>query len=304
MTTIITLLLAAAVLALLAVVMGYILGWANRAFHVEVDPKVAAINDKLPGANCGGCGFVGCEDYAEAVAKGDTSPNLCAPGGSSCAKAIANILGISLDASLPYRPVLHCAAPKAARLKQHEYDGEQTCAAANLVSGVQGCTYGCIGFGDCVAACDFDAIHMIDGVPRVDYDKCVGCKACAKACPRNVISMVPWKSERMLVVGCSNRDSGVVVKEVCEIGCIGCSLCAKKSAGLFKMKDGLPELDYESYEPGTGQEDAALEKCPRESLIFVGKPSKEDQDAVADEELPKRIKGDFETTADETEWRG
>ncbi len=304
MTTLATLALAAGVLAVLAVVMGYILGWANRAFHVDVDARVAAINEALPGANCGGCGFVGCGDYAEAVVRGEAKADLCAPGGAGCAKKIAEVLGIEVSDSLPYRPVIHCVAKKEHKLLKMEYHGEQSCTAANLVAGIQGCTYGCLGFGDCYRACNYGAIKMVDGGPEIIYDKCVGCKACAKACPRNVISMVPWKADTMLVVGCSNQDTALAVKEVCEIGCIGCSLCAKKSPGLFTMKGNLPAVDYEIYDPSKRDEAPALEKCPRQSLVYVGKPRKEDVEAVADEVLPEQIRADFETTADETEWRG
>lgn len=305
MLTITTLVLAAAVLGLLAISMGYVLGWANCAFHVEVDPRVEAIGEALPGANCGGCGFVGCGEYAEALVAGDTEATLCAPGGSGCSEAIGKILGIEISDALPYRPVLHCAAAGDNRLLRHEYRGEPTCASANLVAGVQGCTYGCLGLGDCHTACDYGAISILDGLSVIDYDKCIGCRACARACPRNIITMVPFKADRMLVVGCSNTDQGNAVKHVCNIGCIGCNACSKKSPTLFSMGRNLPVLDYDAYDPANPDEAApALEKCPREGLIFVGKPTPEDLAAVADEPDPGRVEADFKTTADKTEWRG
>lgn len=297
-----TLVLAGAALALLAVAMAFVLGWANRAFHVEVDPKVEAILNALPGANCGGCGFVGCGEYAEAVAKGGTDVGLCAPGGAGCAQKLAEIMGVQVTESYPYRAVVHCAAHFEHRHQRMPYDGERTCGSANLVAGVQGCTYGCLGFGDCTRACNYDAIHVVRGLATVDYEKCIGCKACARTCPRNIITMVPFKAERMLVVACSNQDKGPDVKEVCELGCIGCTSCSRK-ADQVEMDGNLPVIDYDRY----GSEadfHAALEKCPRASLMYVGKPTKEDLAAVAEEELPERIEADFKTTVDDTEWRG
>ena len=302
MFTTVTIVLAAVVLMLLAIAMACVLGWANRAFHVEVDPKVEAINDALPGANCGGCGFIGCEEYAEAIARGDTAVDLCAPGGAACAADLAEIMGVEVEERFPYRAVVHCAAKEYQRLNGVPYQGEPTCAAANLVAGVQGCVYGCLGLGDCIRACKYDAVHIVDGLATVDYDECIGCKACARACPRNIITMVPFKSQQMLVVACSNQDKGPDVKEVCTVGCIGCTACSRKAEPM-EMDGNLPVIDYDRYE---SEEDFAVarQKCPRASMLYVGKPTAEDLAAVAGEELPERVEADFKTTVDETEWHG
>jgi len=302
MLIVITLILAAGVLVLLAVGMAYVLGWANVAFHVEVDPKYEAVMDALPGANCGGCGYVGCSEYAEAVVEGKADVSLCAPGGAGCAKRLAEIMGVEVSQTYPYRAVVHCVARQTQRLQRTEYHGEQTCAAANLVADVQGCIYGCLGLGDCERACDYDAIHILDGLAVVDYEKCIGCKACARVCPRNIITMIPFKAERVLVVGCSNLDFGPDVTAVCEVGCIGCKACSKK-ANLTTMQGNLPEINYEEYDPDWDFS-VALEKCPRESLVFVGKPTEKDLSAVVEEDLPERVTADFETTVDKTGWRG
>ncbi len=302
----VVIILAAVTMLLLAVFMAYILGWANKAFHVEVDPRVEAVNEALPGANCGGCGYVGCNEYAEAVVAGAAPADKCPVGGVGCAAAIANILGISLEQTWPYRPVVHCGATYEQRLKRSEYNGEQSCTSANMVSGVQGCSYGCLGFGDCADVCNFDAIHIVDGLATVDYEKCTGCGACENICPRHIISMIPFKSGKMLVVSCSNKDFGKDVKAVCKVGCIGCKMCQKLGGEMFKVEDNISRIDYDKYDPE--QMDAmkvALDKCPMRRIMAVGEPSETDLAAVADEEMPKGpIEADFKTTVDETEWHG
>jgi Na+-translocating ferredoxin:NAD+ oxidoreductase RNF subunit RnfB len=302
----ITIILAAAAMLALAVAMAWVLGWANRAFHVEVDPRIDQVNEALPGANCGGCGYVGCNEYAEAVVEGDAPPDACPVGGAECANSIASILGVELGEALPYRPVVHCGATGEQRLKQNPYGGEPTCAAANLVSGVQGCTYGCLGFGDCESICPYDAIHVIDGLATVDYDKCIGCGKCEKVCPRHIISMVPFKQEQMLVIKCSNKDFGKDVKAVCTVGCLGCKACTRVLGGLLEMKNNLPQVDYEDY---TADEDSvekigqAIEKCPMKRLEYVGTPSDAEK-AAAEGDVPEVVTADFRTTVDDTEWHG
>jgi electron transport complex protein RnfB len=297
--------LAAAIMGLLALAMGLVLGWANRRFHVEVDPRVDLLQAALPGANCGGCGYVGCSEYAVALAEGKTSVGLCAPGGTDCAQRLADILGIEVEESCPYRAVVHCSAKAGQRLQRAGYEGERTCVSANLVGGVQGCTYGCLGFGDCARACTYGAIEIVDGLSTIDYHKCVGCGACSRVCPRHIISLVPFKAERMMVVACSNQDTAADVRTVCEVGCIGCKACARVAPELIVMEGALPEINYDLYNP---EESAALEavlaKCPRKRYVFVGRPTPEDLAAVADEELPEEISADFKTTVDDTEWRG
>jgi len=298
--------LAAVTMLVLATFMAYVLGWANAAFHVDVDPRIEACIDALPGANCGGCGYVGCGEYAEAVVKDGVAVDLCPVGGEACAKALAEILGVEIAQSWPYRPVVHCGATLDDRLGRTEYHGERTCTAANMVSGVQGCTYGCLGFGDCAAVCKFDAITVIDGLATVDYNKCVGCGACEKICPRHIISMTPFKVSRMLAVTCSNEDFGKDVKAVCKVGCLGCKACGRVCE-LFNFAEdaSIPSIDYDKYDPEeTGDIQVALNKCPQKRLLMVGAPSERDLAATADEETPEIVKPDFETTVDKTQWQG
>ncbi len=305
MTTLI-LILAAGTMLLLAVVMALVLGWANRAFHVEVNPLVEKALALLPGANCGGCGFVGCGEYAEAVVHGKAAPDKCPVGGETCAQELAALLGIDLKPTFPYRPVVHCGATYADRLGRTPYRGRKTCASANLVAGVQGCTYGCLGFGDCRTACRFDALEIRDGLAVVDYEKCTGCGACAKVCPRNLITMVPFKADRMYVVACSNQDFGKDVKAVCNVGCIGCKACMRLAPELFNVTDNIARIDYDKYDPEKMEQVVlALQKCPTKRIVPMGKPSPKDLEAVKDEHLPKHpIQADFKTTVDKTEWKG
>ncbi|RJP89948.1 MAG: RnfABCDGE type electron transport complex subunit B [Desulfobacteraceae bacterium] len=295
----ITIGLAAGAMLILSLVFSYVLGWANTAFHVEVDPRINAVMETLPGANCGGCGYIGCGEYAEAVVAGE-AVNKCTVGGESCTEGLAQIMGVEVGAALPFRPIVHCGARYEDRLGRSEYHGEQRCAAANIVADVQGCTYGCLGFGDCARACNYDAIAVIDGLATVDYKKCVGCGACAKVCPRNIITITAFKAERMLAVTCSNQDKGKDITKVCKVGCIGCGACARASS-LFTIVNNLSTINYDAYEPACGLDVmAACEKCPRKRIVFVGKST--DEGVV--EFSGQVIEPDFQTTVDHTEWRG
>ncbi len=300
--SLVTIGLSASTLLGMAIVICYILGWANKAFHVEVDPRIESINEALPGANCGGCGFVGCGEYAEAVVMDGAPVDKCTVGGASCAKQVAAIMGQEIGESYPQRPIVHCTATSAQRKGRTEYHGEMTCKAANLVAGVQGCTYGCLGFGDCTRACDYDAIHIIDGLATVDYEKCIGCGACGNVCPRNIITITPFKSSEILYVGCANHDTGKDVMSVCEVGCIGCKGCARRS-DLFKIEDNLPTIDYDSWdEECTAEILEACEKCPRNRLLFIKAPA--GLIIKDEEEAPEVVEADFKTSVDDTEWRG
>jgi len=299
---IVTIGLAVLVMLALAGAFAVLLGWANVRWKIEVPPQLGQLIDALPGVNCGACGFVGCAEYAEAVLAGAAPPDKCPVGGAPVARRLAEIMGVEVADSAPYRPVVHCAANYDARLKLADYYGELTCGSANMISGVQGCTYGCLGLGDCERACPFDAIHMVHGLARVDYERCTGCGACERSCPRHIISMVPFKADRVAVVTCSNRDPPKVVRTVCTVGCIGCGVCAKLNE-LFNVTANLAEVDYDRYDPEMDF-GAVMEKCPRNTIVFIGRPSPEHLASVAEEELPERVEPDFRSTVDRSEWHG
>jgi electron transport complex protein RnfB len=243
---------------------------ASEKLKVEVDPKVEQIHQALPNIDCGACGFAGCSSYAKAVAQNPELIGKCAPGGADASAKIAEILNLQISDSGPARrPIVHCRAHTEDKTYYAKYSGIPTCISANALPNVQACKFGCLGFGDCVNACKFDALHIVDGLATVDYEKCTGCGACAKHCPRDLIEMVPFNQENMLTVACSNKETGKVTRSMCKVGCIGCGLCAKQT-DLFKVEDNLARMDYEKYQPSE-QTETAMNKCPTKVIIFCGK---------------------------------
>jgi Na+-translocating ferredoxin:NAD+ oxidoreductase subunit B len=269
--TLITCIIAACTLLALAVVVSWVLGWANTRLKVEVDERIETVAGALPGANCGGCGYLGCNDYAIAIVTDNAPVNKCNVGGESCALNIAQIMGVDAGQMVKSYAIVHCGSSSNERLLRTDYHGEKTCISASQVAGIQGCTYGCLGIGDCVQACKYDAVHVIDGLATVDYKKCIGCGACVKVCPRGIIKVVPFHEESIPVVACSNKDSGKESKEVCEKACIGCKACSKLS-DIFIVEGSLSRSDYSAYS-AIKHEDAlkAKEKCPTKCIKFTGR---------------------------------
>lgn len=238
-----------------------LLGWADRAFRVRLDPRIRKITALLPGANCGGCGHTGCGEFAEAVAKGEAPPDGCPVGGPRVATAISASLGLTETEVLPKRVILHCGSKDETRKRQATYAGAPHCFTAHLVSGTQECVYGCLGFGDCATVCPFEALTLRNGALTVDTDRCTGCGACTEVCPRGLLEIIAFKADRMPVVACANRDRGPDVRGVCSHGCIGCRACPRKLA-CFQMDDSLARIDYTLFNPATDEEGlAAAELC-------------------------------------------
>ena len=200
---------------------------ASKVFFVPVDETAAALREVLPGANCGGCGFAGCDDYANTLAADHETPcNKCPVGGPSVAAKLAEILGVSAGSADKQVAIVMCNGAKEVSKNLLDYEGPTSCkAATQLFGGVKQCPFGCQGLGDCVAACDFGAISVVDGVARVDRDACVACGACAKACPKNLIRIGPDSNQN--VVFCSSKAGGADVRKACSVGCIGCKMCEK-----------------------------------------------------------------------------
>jgi electron transport complex protein RnfB len=242
---------------------------ASIKLKVEVNPKVEQIHAALPNLDCGACGFAGCGSYAKAVLENPELIGRCAPGGPETSDKIAAVLSLQVSDSGPAkRPIVHCRAHTKDRTYYAEYQGIASCTAANALANVQACKFGCLGFGDCTRACKFDALHIVDGLATVDYEKCTGCTACAKTCPRSLIEMVPFSHENMMTVACRSRETGKVARSMCKVGCIGCGICAKQT-DLFSVQDNLAQLDYEKYQP-TEQAETAMDKCPTGVIVFRG----------------------------------
>jgi len=249
---------------------------ASIKLKVEVDPKIEQIHEALPNLDCGACGFPGCGQYAKAVMENPELIGKCAPGGPQASAKIADILNLQVSDSGPQkRPIVHCRAHKSDKIFYAGYEGIESCTAANALANVQGCAFGCLGFGDCTRACKFDALHIVDGLSTVDYEKCTGCTACSKACPRNLIEMVPFSHENMMTVACSSKESGKSTRAICKVGCIGCGLCAKQSE-QFVIANNLARVDYVKYQL-TEKEETAMNKCPTKVIIYRGKSAPEPQ---------------------------
>lgn len=215
-------------LAGLGAIFGLGLAFAAQKFAVKVDPKVEMVRDVLPGANCGACGFAGCQGYAEAVAtRPEVPPNLCAPGKATVAEAVARITGKVAEAVEPNFARIMCQGGWSKSVKRFKYEGVQDCRAAVLAGGGdKACMYGCLGYGTCAKVCPFGAITMNDDhLPVVDITKCTGCRKCEQACPKKVIEVLP--ASRQVLVACHSKDKGPDTKKNCSVGCIACGKCVK-----------------------------------------------------------------------------
>ena len=246
--------LAIAVLGGLGLIFGLVLAAASKVFYVETDPRLDQLNACLPGANCGGCGYAGCGAYAEAVLNGEAPIGACASGGNECAQAMAAIMGVKAEVVTRKVALVRCSGARSydkdgnltrgSKIKA-EYEGFRDCLAASKVggNGPVACKYGCLGFGSCVKACKYGAVSIQKGVAVVDEDLCVGCMACANACPRNLI--VPVEPGRNVVIACASLAKGAVTTRGCTVGCIGCGLCKKICPeDAITVEKNLAVIDY------------------------------------------------------------
>lgn len=262
-------LIAFGVVAAVALVLGVLLALISRFFAVEEDQKVKAIRACLPGVNCGACGCKGCDDYAAAVAEGTVKPNLCVPGAEATARELGEILGIEVEAPKDMIAFVHCNGHCEATTKKAAYDGISSCkAAAMLYGGPDACSFGCVGLGDCAAACPSNAICMRDGIAHVDTSLCLGCGLCETVCPKHIISLIP--QETVDVVVCSNTQKGADARKACSNACIGCKKCEKVCAHqAVTVVNNLAKIDYDKCE-GCG---LCAEACPTGAMKQVVFPN-------------------------------
>lgn len=236
--------IACLVVGIIGLIIGVLLGFAGKAFEVPVDEKEVKVREVLPGSNCGGCGYAGCDALAEAIAKGIAPANGCPVGGAAVAEKVANIMGAEVLVT-KYVAYVKCNGDCDSAPVNYEYHGNMSCKEAVYVTGggPKKCSYGCMGLGSCVKACDFGAISIINGIAVVDREKCVSCGKCVKECPKNLIELVPYDSR--VHVECSSKDKGVSVKSACSKGCIGCMLCEKNCKfDAIHVEENIAHIDY------------------------------------------------------------
>jgi Na+-translocating ferredoxin:NAD+ oxidoreductase RNF subunit RnfB len=259
-------LIATSVIAGLGLVAGVGLSLAARFFAVETDPRQEQVLDALPGANCGGCGYAGCADFAAAVVKGVAPVDGCPVGGAECAGNVAGIMGLSVETKTRRVAFVHCQGTEASAPRKFLYNGMASCTDLNMLGGGDlPCAWGCLGLGDCQDACAFQAIEITDGgVARVISDRCTACGKCVTACPRQIIDMVP-ETARIHVL-CSNQDKGGVARKACEHACIGCKKCEKFfTDGGMVVKNFLARVDYDK----APDDPAVINECPAGSIKYI-----------------------------------
>ena len=240
---------------------------ASKVMYVKTDERISRIRELLPGANCGACGYSGCDGYAEALVGENALINVCTPGGDTVAKGVSTVLGVEAEDVIKRVAVVFCGGGNAARKIKMDYGGIKSCIAVRqLYGGQNACIFGCLGFGDCAAACPEAAICVEDGLARIDTRKCTGCRLCGKACPNNIILMN--YSASTAAVLCRNTEKGSLVRAKCSTGCIGCMKCARECPSKAITVSGNLASVEQSKCTGCGIcAEICVTKCIRKSLI-------------------------------------
>ena len=261
-----TIVVAIAALGGLTLILAIMLVVANRKLYVYEDPRIDDVEDMLPHANCGACGYPGCRPFAEALVGGDVLPGKCTVSSDEGRQKIAEFLGVALGAEEKRVARLACAGGTNVAINRASYKGLQTCQAATLISGGgKGCFWGCLGHGDCEAVCDFDAITMNEhGLPIVDEELCTACGDCVEICPKDLFSLQP--TSHQLWVACKNLDHGDEVLEDCQVGCTACGKCAMDAGpNLIEMIHNLPVVNYSANHKTKDP----IERCPTGAIVWL-----------------------------------
>lgn len=237
--------IATAIVAAVGLFIGLFLGFAAKTFEVKTDERELQVREYLPGANCGGCGYPGCDGMASAIVKGEAPVNGCPVANKESHKKIAEVMGTVVEESEKKVAFVKCSGTCDKTEVKYEYYGVKDCRKVAMVPGKgnKKCSHGCMGFGSCVSVCAFDAMHIVNGIAVVDKDKCTGCSTCSTVCPNKLIEMVPATSRHL--VACSSPEKGKDVKAACSTGCIGCKLCVKQCEfGAIQVENNLAHIDY------------------------------------------------------------
>lgn len=261
-----TILIALASLGSLTLLLAVMLIVANKKLYVYEDPRIDKVEDMLPHANCGACGYPGCRPFAEALVGGKVLPGKCTVSSDEGREKIAHFLGVSLGAEEKIVARLACAGGSNVAINRAAYKGIESCSAASLVSGGgKGCFWGCLGYGDCKVVCDFDAITMNENdLPVVDVDKCTACGDCVEACPKDLFTLQPISHK--LWVACKNLEAGDEILEECQVACTACGRCAMDAPGnLIEMKNNLPVVNYQEDH----RTQVPIQRCPTGAIVWL-----------------------------------
>lgn len=247
-----------------------VLAVANQRLKVEEDPGIEELTQKLPGLNCGACGFPSCREFAKGAIEGkeEAINTMCRVATPDIVELISKIAGITKGPAKRIA-VVFCGAKNKDKTMKAVYKGVNTCRSADIIfGGGMNCEYGCLGLADCAKACPFDAVEMSDGLPKIDPNKCVACGKCINACPRDIIELMPYDVNNLVVTACRSKDGAAFTRKICSVGCIACKICEKLSGGVFVVEENLSKLKVGRMKEDV-KWDEIIKKCPTKTIMRI-----------------------------------